>query len=107
MLFRSFIVMITLVLAASLLLNIYLMIFRKWQITTRIITILLDLVGIGIVTKIAMTPEVWDLTALTNIIGRGARVETWFTLSVNIGLAVMIIVTAFDIFGHIKAILKK
>lgn len=106
-LFAPFIVMITLVLAASLLLNIYLMIFRKWQITTRIITILLDLVGIGIVTKIAMTPEVWDLTALTNIIGRGARVETWFTLSVNIGLAVMIIVTAFDIFGHIKAILKK
>lgn len=106
-LFAPFIIMITLVLAASLLLNIYLMIFRKWQTSTRIITILLDLIGIGIVTKIALTPEIWDLTALKSILGEAAKVDTWFTMSVNIGLAVMIIISAFDIFGHIKVMLKK
>lgn len=106
-LFAPFIIMITLVLAASLLLNIYLMIIRKWQTSTRIITILLDLIGIGIVTKIALTPEIWDLTALKSILGEAAKVDTWFTMSVNIGLAVMIIISAFDIFGHIKVMLKK
>lgn len=106
-LFAPFIVMITLVLAASLLLNIYLMIIRKWQVSTRIITILLDLIGIGIVTKIALTPEIWDLTALSSILGDAAKVDTWFTMTVNIGLAVMIVISAFDIFGHIKVMLKK
>lgn len=106
-LFAPFIIMITLVLAASLLLNIYLMIIRKWQTSTRIITILLDLIGIGIVTKIALTPEIWDLNALNSILGDAAKVDTWFTISVNIGLAVMIIISAFDIFGHIKVMLKK
>ena len=106
-LFAPFIIMITLVLAASLLLNIYLMIIRKWQTSTRIITILLDLIGIGIVTKMALTPEIWDLTALKSILGEAAKVDTWFTMSVNIGLAVMIIISAFDIFGHIKVMLKK
>jgi len=106
-LFAPYIVMITLVLAASLLLNIYLMIIRKWQTTTRIITIVLDLIGVGIVTKIVLSPEIWDLTAITDILGESAKVDTWFTLSINIGVAIMIIITAFDIFGHIKAILKK
>ncbi len=106
-LFAPFIVMITLVLASSLLLNIYLMIIRKWQTSTRIITILLDLIGIGIVTKIALTPEIWDLTALRSILGDAAKVDTWFTMSINIGLAVMIVISAFDIFGHIKVMLKK
>ncbi len=106
-LFAPYVVMLTLVLAASLLLNIYLLIYRKWQTPTRILTIALDLIGVGIVTKMALSPEIWDLTALTDILGKSAKVDTWFSLTINIGVAVMIIITAFDIFGHIKAILKK
>jgi hypothetical protein len=59
------------------------------------------------VTKIALTPEIWDLTALRSILGDAAKVDSWFTMSINIGLAVMIIISAFDILGHIKVMLKK
>jgi len=105
--FAPYVILITIALVASLLLNIYLLIRRQWQTSTRIISIILDVFGVGIITKIALTPEIWALKTLTDILGENARVETWLSLSVNIGVAVMLIITAFDIFGHIKAILKK
>ena len=105
--FAPYVILITIALVASLLLNLYLLIRRQWQVTTRIISIILDLFGVGILTKIALTPEIWELKAITDVLGENARVETWFTLSINIGVAVMVIITGFSIFGHIKAILKK
>jgi hypothetical protein len=105
--FAPYVVLITIALVASLLLNIYLLIRRQWQISTRIISIILDIFGVGILTKIALTPEIWDLKAITDVLGKNATVETWFSLSINIGVAVMVIITAFSIFGHLKAIFKK
>ncbi len=105
--FAPYVVMLTLVLGASLLLNIYLLIYRKWQTTTRIIAIAVDLLGVGIITKMALSPEIWNFTALTDVLGKNAKVDTWFSLTINISLAVLIIISAFSIFGQIKAILRK
>ncbi len=105
--FAPYVVLITIALVASLLLNIYLLIRRQWQTSTRILSIILDIFGVGIITKIALTPEIWELKSIADVLGRDARVETWFSLTVNISVAVMVIITGFSIFGHIKAILKK
>jgi len=105
--FAPYVIMFTLILVASLLINIYLLIYRKWQTWSRILTSVIDIISIGLVTKIALTPQIWNLNALTNILGSNANVETWFTLTVNIGIAITIVITAVDIFGHIKAIFKK
>lgn len=105
--FQPFVIWITLVLIGSLAVNVYLLIRRSWETTTRIISMGLDIVGVMILTKMALTPEIWDVKSLADRIGEtGENTATWFNLTINITLAVMVIVSAFDIYGHVKAILK-
>lgn len=106
-LFAPIAVTITLTLAVALLLNIYLMIFRKWQTVTRLISVLLDLTGIGIATTIALTPKIWNLTGLSSILGINAQVGSWFSLTVGIVVAVIVIISVFDILTQLKAIIRR
>ncbi len=106
--FQPFVIWITLVLIGSLAVNVYLLIRRSWQTTTRIISVGLDIIGVIIVTKMALTPEIWDIKSLADRIGEsGENTATWFNLTINITLAVLVIVSAFDIYGHIKAIFRR
>lgn len=97
-----------LLLGASLAVNIYLLIVRRWQPVTRNLTILLDLAGITLFTIFAFDPNMWSVQSLANYLGSDPKaLETGFRASINVTLAVIIIISAFDIFGHFKALIKR
>ena len=97
-----------LLIGVSLVVNIYLLIVRRWQPLTRNLTILLDLAGIALFTVFAFDPNVWSLQSLAHYLGSDlAALETGLRTSINITLAVIIIISAFDIFGHLKALFRK
>lgn len=106
-LFRPFLIWINIALVSNLILNLYLLIKGQWQSFTRIIAIVIDIVSVGIFTKLIMTPSLWNFPALDNIL-KDDRVAlgTVVDLSLNITLAVVVIIVAIDIFGHIRALLK-
>jgi hypothetical protein len=96
------------VLIATLALNIYLFIRRKWQPTTRILTVLLSLAGIAIFTIFAFDPNVWNLQPLAGYLGSElAALEQGIQVSIYVGLAAIVIISAFDIFGHLKALARR
>jgi len=107
-LFKPFILWITLILMGSLILNFYLLVIRKWQSITRLISIGLDVLGVMLVVKMALTPGIWNMKILADRIGDTvSNTATWFNLTVNITLTVFVIITAFDLYGHLKALLKR
>ena len=106
--FEPYLLWINLVLIATLALNIYLFIRRKWQPTTRILTVLLSLAGIAIFTIFAFDPNVWNLQPLAGYLGSElAALEQGIQVSIYVGLAVVVIISAFDIFGHLKALARR
>lgn len=106
-LFKPFLIWINITMITNLILNLYLLIKRKWQSFTRVIAIVLDIISVGIFTKLIMTPGLWDFRALDNILNDdGAALETVLDLSLNITLAVVVIIVAVDIFGHLRALMK-
>lgn len=97
-----------LILGISLVVNIYLLIVRKWQPVTRILTILLDLTGIVLFTICVFDPNVWSLQSLLSYFGTDTSgIEQGIRISINISLAVIVIITAFDIFGQVKALVSR
>ncbi len=105
---EPYLLWLNLFLITSLAVNIYLLIRRQWQPVTRILTVLLDMAGIGIFTIFAFDPNVWNLQSLTNYLGTDSiGIEQGIRLSINITLAVVIIISAFDIFGHLKTLVRR
>ncbi|MDW7660797.1 MAG: hypothetical protein SCL54_05130 [Bacillota bacterium] len=106
-LFKPFLIWINITMITNLILNLYLLIKRKWQSFTRVIAIVIDIISVVIFTKLIMTPGLWDFRALDNILkDDGAALETVLDLSLNITLAVVVIIVAVDIFGHLRALMK-
>lgn len=106
-LFKPFLIWINITLISNLVLNFYLLIKRSWQSVTRIIAIAIDVISVGIFTKLIMTPGVFNFQAFGNILkDESVALGTALDLSFNITLAVVVIVVAFDIFGHMRALLK-
>ena len=99
---------INLALGLSLLLNVYLLIRRRWSILTRLISIALDMVGIGIFSVLALTPDLWDFSRIPGVSQEQLiDIETGVGLGLKIGLAAIIVITLVGVFNHIRALLRK
>jgi hypothetical protein len=105
--FKPFLIWINIAMISNLTLNLYLLIKRRWQSFTRVIAIVIDIISVGIFTKLIMTPGLWDFKTLDHILkDDGVALETVLDLSLNITLAVVVIIVAIDIFGHLRALMK-
>ncbi|MGH4117375.1 hypothetical protein [Clostridium sp.] len=106
--FKHYLIWINIVLIGSLLLNIYLLIIRKWQSVTRFISIVLDVLGVAIFTQLVYNPDLWRLNLIAEKLGaRASKIETVWTKSMYITLVVVVIIVSFDVFGHLKVLLRK
>ena len=99
---------INLTLGLNLLLNLYLLIKRNWNIVTRLVSIALDLAGIGIFAILALTPDLMDFSGIPDITQEEMLgIETGVNLGLKIGLAAIIVITLVEVFKHFRAILRK
>ena len=106
--FEPYLLWINLILITRLAMNIYLLIRRKWEPTTRILSTLLTVAGIAIFTTFAFDPNVRSLQFLAGYLGSDlAPLERGIQVSIYIALAVVVIVGAFEIFGHVKALVRR
>jgi hypothetical protein len=106
-LFKPFLIWINITMISNLTLNLYLLIKRRWQSFTRVIAIVIDIISVSIFTKLIMTPDLWDFKTLDYVLkDDGVALETVLDLSLNITLAVLVIIVAIDIFGHLRALMK-
>jgi len=106
--FGQYLLWFNVILIASLAMNLYLLIRRKWQPTTRILGILLNIAGIVIFTIFAFDSNVWNFQGLEGYFGaEQANIENWITFSIYFGLAGVVIISAFDIFGHLKGLVRR
>lgn len=105
--FSPFLIWLNIIFGISLILNFYLLIMRKWQGFTRIIAILLNVIWIVLLAKIISTPEIWDFTIISGMPNIDSGAIQGIQIGVYIGLAVFVIIAAFDSFGHLKALIKK
>jgi hypothetical protein len=107
-LFKPILIWINLVLLSNIALNLYLLIKRKWQPATRLIAILLDIAGIFVFIKLISTPYLWDFTPVQAYLGdHFDRISDALNLSMSIAFGIVVIIVGFDIYGHIKGLLKK
>lgn len=106
--FSRYLIWINLVLAGTLLLNLYLLIRRRWQVITRLISILFDIAGIWIFSVLAFTPNIWDFSDVSNITPEAVEgISTGLGIGLRIGFGAIVVVTAFEIYKHIKFMVKK
>lgn len=109
--FSSYVLWINLLLGSSLILNMYLLIKGQWQTATRVLSILLDILGIAFVAllaNIALNPEAWNLSGISETIkGDSNTIIHWIQNTIYISFAVFVIIVAFEIFGHLKVLLKR
>lgn len=105
--FAPYVIWINLLMGASLLLDVYLLIKRKWQTATRIVYILLDALSIAIFTPLAFTPEIWDLSKISGALATDkAVVAQWFQTTMQVSLAVFVIVVCFEMYRQVRALVK-
>ncbi|WP_422485498.1 HAAS signaling domain-containing protein [Gudongella sp. DL1XJH-153] len=103
-----YILWINLTLGLSLLLNLYLLIKRSWNIVTRLLSIALDLAGIGIFAILALTPNLMDFSDIPGLTQEEILgIETGVNLGLKIGLAAIIVITLIEVFKHFRAIFRK
>lgn len=103
-LFKPFIVAFSILLGASLILNIYLLIVRHWSRLTRIIAIIMDLSGVAIMIMLAMTPNIIQVDAINQLLNTN---ETgWVRITISITVAVVIVISGIDVFSHMKRLLS-
>jgi len=54
-----------------------------------------------------MTPGFWNFSAIDSVLkDESIALSTVLDLSLNITLAVVVIIVAFDIFGHLRVLMK-
>lgn len=106
--FRNYLPLINISLILSLILHIFLLIKRKWQFITRIVSIILDIFGVVVFGIIAFNPNVFDFTKISGIsYSESLRITEGVQIGMKVGLSVVAIFVAIDIFKHLKLITKK
>jgi len=96
------------VLIFTIILNIYLLIVRKWQIITRSFSVILDVLSVFIIGIIAFNPNIFDFSKIPGISSLEAQnISYGVQLGIKIGFAVLAVIVSLDIFKHIKNIIKK
>ncbi len=103
-----YIMWINIILGMSLLLNLFLFVKRRWSTITRLLSIGLDLAGIGIFAILALTPGLWNFSSIPGITEEEVTgIETGVGLGLKIGLAAIVIITLIEVFKHFRAMLRK
>ena len=106
--FSPYIIWLNLLLGSFLILNVYLLIKRKWQLLTRVLTIALKLASFVLFTLLALTPNVLDYASLPMVFSKSSTDTIHgIQLGVYIGLGVFIIMTILDITNHLRVLLKR
>ena len=106
--FRNYLPLINISLILSLILHIFLLIKRKWQFITRIVSIILDIFGVVVFGIIAFNPNVFDFTKISGIsYSESLRITEGVQIGMKVGLSVVAVFVAMDIFKHLKLITKK
>lgn len=106
--FSPYLLWFNLIMSATLLLNLYLLIKRKWQFGTRMISILLDIAGIWLFGVLAFTPNIWDFSNIQGITPDALEgINTALQLGLKIGLGAIVVVTSIETFKHLRKMLKK
>jgi len=83
-----------------LLLNIYLLIKRTWQMQTRVIAIFIDLISIVLFAVFAFDPYILDIITLPHHL---ARLQS----TLYIGFACFVCITGYEICKHLKVLMDK
>jgi hypothetical protein len=104
--FKPFLLWINITLGLNLLLNLYLLLKRRWQTFTRIFSILLDIAGVIIFAKLIMTPGWWNFPLLRDTLAReNIELGNSLRISFRITLVIVIIIVGIDVIKHIRAML--
>lgn len=100
----KYIFFINVVLILTIVLNIYLLIVRKWSNILRLISIGLDMVGIFVFCIIAFDKNLFDFSVISGISpSEVANMNVGFKIS----FLAIIIVLGFDIYKQIKTMIKQ
>lgn len=105
--FSPFIFWLYLLLGSTLFLNIYLLIKKQWQVSTRAISLFLNVFSILLITKLVFTPNILNFSVIAESID--IEIETirhWLLYSVYLALAVFNIIVSVDSIGHVRALFK-
>lgn len=95
------------ILISNLFLNIFLLIRGQWQTFSRAIMICIDLASIVFAIIISRSTDLWNISIISNSLNTSiAEVEKWFYPSINITIAIAVIIICFDIFGHVRSLLR-
>lgn len=100
---RPFIIAFSILLSASLVLNVYLLIVRHWTRFSRVVSILLDFVGVVIFLLFAMTPDIINVEAINQNLNLNEN--NWVRITILISVAVVVIISVVSSAGHMKRLL--
>lgn len=100
---RPFVIAFSILLSASLILNVYLLIVRHWSKFSRVISIVLDLVGVIIFLLFAMTPDIIIVDAINQNLNLND--SNWMRITLLITVAVVVIISVASIAEHMKRLL--
>lgn len=101
--FESILPLIYSVLLASVLLNLYLLVRRKWQLITRLLAVLLDFAGLYILGALAFTNNVFDFTKIGLGIEEAAQVNDGLRIGLKVAFIVVSFVVIYEGYRHIRA----
>ena len=105
--FSPFIFWLYVLLGSTLFLNIYLLIKKQWQVSTRAISIFLNVFSILLITKLVFTPDILNFSVIAESIDIGIEsIRRWLQYSVYISLAIFNIIITVECIGHIRALIK-
>lgn len=106
--FNNYLPLINISLVLSILLYIYLLIKRKWHISTRIISMALDVFGVFVFWLIAFNPNFLDFSKIPGIsVNDGLKIAEGVQIGMKIGFAAIAILVIVDIAKHLIIMLKK
>lgn len=107
-LLRSWMPVINILLLSNLVLHIYLLIQDKWSNTTRLIHILLELVGLGVFLVIWMNPTFIDLTKVSSTLAAQTAQGLEISMKITrlIVTTIISVITGFTVFGHANKLVR-
>lgn len=106
--FASYIPWINILLGSTLILNLYLLVKRRWEITSRSICVIVDVTAVAIITLLLYSPGMWDVSAIADALNSDMdNGMKWLRMTVNIGFAVFTIINGIEVYGHLKSICTK
>lgn len=106
--FSKFIIWFNISLIFNLALNVFLLLKREWTSLSRILSIISDLLGVGIFGVLAFNPNLVDFSKITELSPDLVDpIKLGTSIGFKIGFFAILIITSLEIFKHFRAILNK